>query len=56
MKANMRSRNLAVNSYLGALAVTVVGSLATLYIVHVAIDVPFSSFATPQAYAIDSSL
>lgn len=56
MKANMRSRNLALNSYIGILAVTIVGSFATLYIVHVAIDVPFSAFASPAAYDIGSSL
>lgn len=56
MKANLRSRNLAINSYLGILVVTVVGAFMTLLIIHIAIDVPFSAFASPQAYAIDSSL
>lgn len=56
MKANLRSRNIAINSYLGILAVTVVGGFATLLIIHVAIDVPVSAFAMPSAYAIDSSL
>lgn len=56
MKENMRSRNLSVNSYMGALAVTIVGSLAALYIIHVAIDVPFKAFASPQAYEIGSTL
>lgn len=56
MKANMRTRNLALNSYLGILAVTVVGSIATIYIVHVAIDAPLSAFASPAAYDINVSL
>ncbi len=56
MRENLRYRNLGVNSYLGILGVTVVGGLATLFIVHVAIDVPFKTLVLPEAYAIDSSL
>ena len=56
MKANMRTRNLAVNSYVGILAITIVGSLATLYIVHVAYEAPLSAFASPATYDIGVNL
>lgn len=56
MKANLRSRNIAINSYVGILAVTVVAGFAALFVVHIAIDVPFTAFASPSAYTIDSSL
>ena len=56
MKANLRSRNIAINSYVGMLAITLVGGFATLLIVHVANDVPLSAFTSVTAYAIDSSL
>lgn len=56
MKGKLRTRNLAIDSYMSILIVTIVAGLATLFIVHVAIDVPFKAFVQPQAYAIDSSL
>jgi hypothetical protein len=56
MKANLRQRNVALNSYMSILAITVVAGFATLYIVHVAIDVPFTAFASPSAYDIGVSL
>ncbi len=55
LKPNLRSRNIALNSYVGMLVVTIVASLATIYIIHVAIDVPFAVFVSPATYAIDSS-
>lgn len=55
LKPNLRSRNVALNSYVGMLVVTMVASIATVYIIHVAIDVPFTAFLTPATYAIDSS-
>ncbi len=54
MKANMRSRNIAVNSYVGILAITIVGSIATLYLVRVTLDLPLSVFVSSAAY--DSGL
>lgn len=56
MKETLQFRNLTINSYMGILAVTIVGGAATLFIVHVANDVPLAAFASPTAYAIDSSL
>ncbi len=56
MNGKLRTRNLALDSYMSILVVAIVGGFAALFIVHVAIDVPFSSFALPQAYAIDSSV
>ncbi len=56
MTESIHFRNVAINSYVGIFAITVIGGFATLYIVHVANDVPFSAFATPAAYAIDASL
>jgi hypothetical protein len=56
MRETLQFRNRALNSYISIFIVTLVGSFATLYIVHVANDVPFKAFATPAAYAIDSSL
>jgi len=56
MKANLRARNRPVDTYISVLIVTLVGSAAALFILHVALDVPFKAFASPQAYAIDSSV
>ncbi len=56
MKTNLRTRNLAINSYLGVLAITLVGGFATLIIVHIINDVPLKAFLVPQTYAIDSIL
>jgi hypothetical protein len=56
MRETLQFRNLALNSYISIFVITLVGSFAALYIVHIANDVPFSRFATPSAYAIDSSL
>ena len=56
MSENMRSRNIAINSYVGMLVVALVGGLATLFIVHVAYETPFSAFASPSAYEINVSL
>jgi hypothetical protein len=56
MKANMRSRNIGVNSYVGILAITAVAGFATLFIVHIALDVPMSTFVSTNAYDIGSSL
>lgn len=56
MKANLRSRNIAINSYLGMLAVTVVGGFATMFILHLINDVPLSVFVSTATYQIDSSL
>lgn len=43
MKANLRSRNIAVNAYLGMLVVTITGALATFFILHVAYDAPLTT-------------
>ena len=56
LKANIRSRNIAVNSYVGMLFITVVGAMAVFYILHVAFDVPFKTFLASSTYAIDPSL
>jgi hypothetical protein len=53
MKANIRSRNIGVNSYVGMFIVTLVGSFATLFILHIAHNVPFKAFASTEIYAID---
>jgi hypothetical protein len=55
MRANLRARNRAVNTYMGILVITLVGSFAALYIVHIAIEVPFSALAS-HTYEIDSNL
>lgn len=54
MKANIRSRNIGINSYIGIFIVTLVGSLSTFFLLHVIYDAPFKAFASPQAYALDS--
>ncbi len=54
MRQTLQFRNLEINSYMGIFAVTLVGGFATLFIVHVANDVPLSAFIAPSAYAIDS--
>jgi hypothetical protein len=54
MKANLRSRNIAINSYVGMLAITVVGAFAVLFILHIANDIPLKTYFTADAYAIDS--
>jgi hypothetical protein len=56
MKANLRSRNIAINSYVGMLAITLVGGFATILILHVINDVPLSTFASTATYQINSSL
>jgi hypothetical protein len=56
MKTNMRSRNIAINSYVGMLAVTVVAGFATLFLVHLILEVPLSVFASSDVYSIDTSL
>ena len=56
MSGNIRTRNLEINSYLGILAVTVVGGFATLFIVHVAYETPLSAFVSPSAYELNVSL
>ena len=56
LKENLRSRNLGLDSYMSILAITIVGSLATFYILHVALDVPFKTFLASSTYAIDPSL
>jgi len=43
MKANIRSRNIVVNSYIGILLITMTGALATFFILHVAYDAPLSA-------------
>ena len=53
MKANIRSRNLALNSYIGILAVTIIGGFATLFLIHVIQDVPFKTFAQTNAYTLN---
>lgn len=55
MRVNLRARNRTINTYMGILMITLVGSFAALYIVHIAIDVPFSTLAA-HTYEIDSSL
>lgn len=54
MKANIRSRNIGINSYIGIFIVTLVGSLSTFFLLHVIYDAPFKAFASPQAYALDA--
>jgi hypothetical protein len=54
MKPNIRSRNIEVNTYVGMLIVTIVSSLAALFILHIAIEVPFATFASASAYDIGS--
>ena len=56
MKANIRSRNIAVNSYVGIFIVTLVAGLSTFFILHVLYDMPFKAFASRDLYSIDSSL
>ncbi len=56
MQGNLRTRNIAINSYLGILITTLVGACAALIILHVANDVPFKAFASADTYTIDSSL
>ncbi|MDB5195384.1 MAG: hypothetical protein JWO84_568 [Parcubacteria group bacterium] len=56
MRETLQFRNLTINSYMSILIVTLVGGAATLYIVHVANNVPLSLFTTAEAYTIDSSL
>ena len=53
MKANIRSRNLALNAYLGILAITIIGGFATLFLIHVIQEVPFKTFAQANAYVLD---
>lgn len=55
MRRNLRVRNLAVNTYFGALVITIVGSIAAIYIVHIGLDAAFPSFNT-HAYEIESNL
>ena len=56
MRDNLRSRNLAVNSYVGMLAITVVGAFASFYIIHIANDVSLTAFVSPDTYAIGPNL
>ena len=53
MKANIRSRNLALNAYLGILAITIIGGFATLFLIHVIQEVPFKTFAQANAFVLD---
>ena len=53
MKENIRSRNIGINSYVAIFIVTLVGSFATLFIVHVATDMPFKAFASADVYEIN---
>ena len=53
MKANIRSRNLALNSYIGILAITIIGGFATLFLIHVIQEVPFKTFAQATTYELD---
>ena len=53
MKANIRSRNIGINSYIGIFIVTLVGSFATIFILHVVNDVPFKAFAQTDLYRVD---
>ena len=54
MKANIRSRNIGVNSYIGMFIVTLVGTLSTMFLLHVIYDAPFKVFASPDLYQFDS--
>lgn len=54
MKANIRSRNIGINSYIGMFIVTLVGSLSTFFLLHVIYDAPFKAFASREAYVLDS--
>lgn len=53
MKANLRSRNISINAYVGMLIVTIVASFATLCIVRVANEVPFRAFASADLYRLN---
>jgi hypothetical protein len=55
MKANIRSRNIGVNSYIGMFIVTLVGTLSTMFLLHVIYDAPFKAFASPDLYQFDTN-
>lgn len=49
LKANIRTRNLAVNSYLAVLLITITGAGAVFFILHVAYDTSLQNvFAAAQ--------
>lgn len=46
MKQNIRFRNRQINTVVGMFVVTVFASIAAISILKVALEVPFSAFAT----------
>lgn len=57
MKANLRSRNIGLNSYVAMLVVTTFGAFCTLYFLHVLYELPLTRVTSVTAYAsIDASL
>ena len=54
MRENMRSRNIGVNSYIGVFIVTLVGTLSSMYLLHIIYDAPFKAFASPDLYQFDT--
>ncbi len=52
MKDNMRTRNIAVNSYIAMFIITLVGGFSALFLLHVIHDVPLQTFASAQTYDI----
>ena len=44
---------MAVNSYVAILVVTIVASFATIYIIHIAHNLPFKAFASTDVYSLN---
>lgn len=56
MRDTLQFRNRSINSFFGILAITIVGGLAALYIIHIANDAPFANLVTASTYDIDTAL
>lgn len=54
MKANMRTRNIGINSYVGVFIVTLVGTISSMFLLHVIYDAPLKVFASPDLYQFDT--
>lgn len=54
MKANIRSRNIVINSYVGMFAVTIVGAFSVFFLLHIMYDTPLTAFASSDLYAFDT--
>jgi hypothetical protein len=54
MKANLRSRNIGINSYIGIFIVTLVGTICSMFLLHIIYEAPLKVFASPDLYQFDT--